>query len=266
MLLAVDVGNTHIVLGVFRDTELVANWRLQSKSEQTVDEYALQIVGLLENGGYPVTSINQIIISCVVPVLTRVFTKLSQKYFQIDPLVVGPGIKTGIVIACDDPRSVGADRIVNAVAMKEEFGTPGIVVDFGTATTFDVVSEEGAYEGGLIAPGVLISADALSQKAAMLPSIELSKPAQLIGKNTRDSMLAGIYYGYVALVEGIIGRLRSELKSMGELSNNGSSGDDPKVVATGGLARIFAEECRGIDTVVPDLTLRGLQIVARQYR
>ncbi len=250
MLLAVDVGNTHVVLGIFEKGELAASFRLQSDTSRTVDEYAIDILALLQAAGFSPDSISQIVISCVVPTLTRVFNKLAIKYCNLKPLVVGPGVKTGMQIHCDDPRSVGADRIVNALAAKTLVGSPVVVVDFGTATTFDVVGAGGAYEGGLIAPGLIISSNALFEKAAKLPTIELKTPSALIGKNTADSMLSGIFYGYVGMVDGIITRLREEL------------GDDLKLIATGGLAGMIAEESEYLTEVIPDLTLSGLKLVA----
>ncbi len=254
MLLAIDIGNTHVVLGLYQEKELLSSFRLQSDKNRTVDEFALEVLALISSRGVAATDIEQIIISCVVPALSRVFTKLSTKYFGIEAQVVGPGIKTGMVISVDDPRMVGADRIVNAVATKERWGTPAVVVDFGTATTFDVISANGVYDGGLIAPGLLISAQALFDRAALLFTIELKKPGKVIGKNTHDSMLSGIIYGYVGLVDGILERLMEEL------------GQETKVVATGGLSRIISEESRFIQEVDPDLTLEGLRIIAELNR
>lgn len=250
MLLAIDVGNTHVVLGLFEQKTLRASFRLQSDVRRTVDEYALELLGLLSAEGVSKKEISQIALSCVVPTLTRVFVKLSVKYFGQQAIVVGPGVRTGLSISVDDPRTVGADRIVNAVAAKELYGTPVVVVDLGTATTFDVVSERGAYEGGVIAPGLVISAEALFSKAAMLPSIELKRPNVLVGKNTRDSMLSGIVFGYVALIDGIIERLRREL------------GSDVKLIATGGLSQLIVSESAFLRQVDGELTLKGLQIIA----
>ena len=254
MLLAIDVGNTHVVFGVFDKDKLVNSWRLQSSTKTTVDEFALQVIGLLESSKITVDSINKIIICCVVPILSRVFIKISQKYFKIEPLIahsgITDGVETGIKIDCDDPSSVGADRIVNAIACKKLYGTPAIVIDFGTATTFDVIDKNGAYQGGLIAPGVLISTEALSEKTAVLPSIELAKPKNIIGKNTKDAMLSGIYFGYLSLVDGIVKRIKEEL------------GGSAKVIVTGGLSSVFAGDLKSVDNFVPDLTLRGLQIIA----
>jgi type III pantothenate kinase len=251
MILCIDIGNTHVVIGLFVEGELAHSWRLQSDSERTVDEYSLEILSLLNIGSIDRANINQVIISCVVPTLSRVFQKLSTKYFNKTALFVGPGLRTGLKIACDDPRSVGADRICNAVAAKELFGAPAIVVDFGTATTFDVISASGTYEGGIIAPGIVISANALFERAAQLPQIELSKATRLIGKNTKDAMLSGIFFGYQSLVEGVLNRVIAEVSGK------------PIVVATGGLSSIFADESKFIDKLMPDLTLQGLQLIAK---
>ena len=230
MLLAIDIGNTHIVLGLYDGEKLAAHWRLQSDVHRTVDEYSLQIHSLLDGASFSKSDIKSVIISCVVPELARVFNKLSAKYLAVDPLSVGPGIKTGIEVHTDDPRSVGADRIVNSIAAKELHGFPAVVVDFGTATTFDVIGKEGNYEGGLISPGLLISAEALAERAAKLQNIELRAPKVFIGKNTQDSMLSGIVFGYVSLVEGIVGRLKETV------------GNQTKVIATGGLATLINNE------------------------
>lgn len=250
MLLVVDIGNTNIVVGLYRDNELLQSWRLASDTKRTVDEFGLQILALLAHEQVEGPSIEQVAISCVVPALSRVFSKLSRKYFQREPLIVGPGLKTGIAIHMDDPRSVGSDRVVNAVAARERFGSPCIIVDFGTATTFDLVGSEGTYEGGVIAPGLLIAADALFERAALLPRIEICKPKSVVGKNTKDAMLSGIFYGYVSLVDGIISRLQEGL------------GNDASVVATGGLARSIADESKYIQEVIPELTLEGLRLIA----
>lgn len=252
MLLAIDVGNTHVVVGLFDGDELVASWRLQSNSQRTADEYALELLGLLQSARVNPERIAKVAISCVVPALTRVFLKISQKYFLSEPLVVGPGTKTGLRLAVDDPRTVGADRIVNAVAAVELVGTPVIIVDFGTATTFDVVGPGAVYQGGVIAPGVVLSATALSERAAQLPSIEISRATQVIGKNTRDSMLSGIYFGYLGLVEGLLERLLNDLD------------ESPRILATGGLGRLFSEDIEQIEAYIPDLTLRGLRDLARK--
>ncbi|MCC6220566.1 MAG: type III pantothenate kinase [Deltaproteobacteria bacterium] len=251
MLLAIDIGNSHIVLGVYSGDELLASWRLQTDMRRTVDEYALQVLALLSNAVPGGKRVLQVAVSSVVPALTGVFADLSKKYFGILPLTVSSDIKTGLVIAYDDPRSIGADRIVNAVAMKELVGYPSVLVDFGTATTFDVLSASGTYEGGLIAPGLQISSDALFQKASKLWTIELKTPKHLIGKNTPDSMLAGIMFGYVGLVDGIIARLKREL------------GENMRVMATGGMASMIAGQSEHIEKVMPNLTLEGLRILAK---
>ena len=250
MLLVFDVGNTHTVFGLFNGRQLVSSWRVESDRQRTVDEYALQLLSLLSNAGVDRKSIDSIVISCVVPALTRVFSKLSQKYFELSPSVVGPDIKLGIDLDVDDPKGVGADRIVNALAARELFGAPSIVVDLGTATTFDVVGEDGRYKGGAISPGLVISAQALFDRAAMLPDIELKTPEMVIGRNTRDSMLSGIVYGYVALVDGMVDRLSRELTKQ------------PAVVATGGLSRVISDQSVRIQKLVPELTLEGLRIIA----
>ena len=250
MLLAIDIGNTHTVLGLFAGDELRHSFRLQTDSKRTVDEYALEVVALLQLSKIDVKAIERVIIACVVPALTRVFTKLSQKYLGKLPHVVSARSRTDMEIRIDSPDTVGADRIVNAVAAKKRYGAPCVVVDFGTATTFDVVSKEGAYEGGIIAPGLMISAEALFSRAALLPNIELAKPKSLIGKNTRDAMLSGIVIGYVSLVDGIIERLKGEV------------GQDLKIVATGGLATMVAQESKTVQTVASDLTLLGLKDLA----
>ncbi len=252
MLLAIDIGNTHVVLGVYKGEELIGSWRLESVQKRSVDEYAMSILQMLSHQGVSHAEVKTVIISCVVPTLLRVFTKFSRKYFSFDPLIVGPGLKTGMEIEVDDPRTVGADRVVNAVAGRTLYGAPCIVVDFGTATTFDVVSSAGVYEGGVISPGIIIAAEALYQKAALLPSVELNKPTKVIGKNTRDSMLSGMFYGYVSLVDGILERVIAELDGV------------PTVIATGGVARGIAPESKHIQHVESELTLRGLQLIAAQ--
>lgn len=251
MLLAIDVGNTHVVIGAFRGDHLVASWRLQSDVDRTVDEYALEVIQLL--GFHNLRQdISSMILSSVVPALTRVFVKLAQKYFGFESLVVGPDVVLGMTINMDNVETVGADRIVNAFAAREYLGSPVVIVDMGTATTFDIVGHDGAYEGGLIAPGLNISAQALFSRAAMLPSIQIKHPKQLIGKNTHDAMLAGIVYGYAGLIEGIICRIKEEL--MVEKLN---------VVATGGLASLIAEDTPSVNRIFHDLTLQGLRLIAR---
>ncbi len=252
MLLAIDIGNTHVVLGLYQGAKLEVSWRLQSDLQRTVDEYALEILGLISSAELDRKVITRIAICCVVPALSRVFVKLSRKYFKMAPLVISSDADTGIEMLVDDPRGVGPDRIVNAVASRELVGTPNVVVDLGTATTFDIVDRQGRYIGGLIAPGLIISTNALFDRAAMLPSIELKRPEVLIGKNTRDAMMAGIVYGYAGLVDGILERLQQQL------------GDDLKFVATGGLAAMISEHSRFLKQVLPELTLAGLRLIAER--
>lgn len=250
MLLVVDVGNTHVVFGLFREEKLLGKWRLQSNKSRTVDEYALELLSLFNSKGFTAEQIDSIAVSCVVPVLSRVFVKISRKYFSKEPLLVDSRLPLGLKLLVDVPETVGADRIVNAVAAKKLYGSPVIVVDFGTATTFDVINSDGNYIGGIISPGLLISAEVLSSRAAKLPSIELCKPAMLIGKNTRDSMLSGIVFGYVELVDGIIRRIEED------------TGVSSVVIATGGLANLIAPQSRYIKEVVPELTLQGLRFIS----
>ena len=246
---AVDIGNTHVVMGYFLGGELKNTWRFASDPSRTVDEYALTIKGVIDSEQIKLTGQSKVIVCCVVPSLSRVFLKLFQKYFDIEAQLVESGNLKQIEIDCDDPSSVGADRAVNALAARESWGAPGVVVDFGTATTFDVIAENGNYQGGIIAPGLITASEALSSKAAMLPGIEISDPPQLIGKNTQDSMLSGIVYGYAGLVDGILERLEQE---------TGFAGN---VTATGGLARMMNNYSAKIDRVVPELTLLGLKLL-----
>ncbi len=248
MLLAIDIGNTHTVLGFFEGGALKQSFRIQSDAKNTVDEYAVQVLSLLRLNQIEPDMIRRVIIACVVPALTRVFTKLSTKYLNQTPHVVGLSTRTEMEIRYQG--TVGADRIVNAVAARKRFGQPCVVVDFGTATTFDVVGKDGAYEGGIITPGIGISADALFSRAALLPTIELAKPSTLIGKNTKDAMLSGLIFGYAELVDGLLTRIRAEI------------GQNMQVIATGGLATLIAAECKGVSTVVGELTLLGLHDLA----
>lgn len=252
MLLTIDVGNTNIVLGVFQDDKLLVPWRLSTNNNQTADEFAMMIIDLFEHEEIKLQDIHMVIISCVVPPLVEVLERMSQKYFGIKPLVVGPGIKTGIRILYENPKEVGADRIANVVAVYAKYGGPAIVVDFGTATTFDAVSEEGDYLGGAIAPGIGISTEALFQRAAKLYRVEIEKPKMVIGKNTVASMQSGIFYGFIGQVEEIVHRMKKEL------------GDVATVVATGGLAELIGKECPSIDQIDPMLTLEGLRIICQR--
>jgi type III pantothenate kinase len=249
MLLVIDVGNTNTVLGLYRDEDLVHSWRLHTDRARTADEWAMTVHELFSLAGLHFPAVGSVIISCVVPPVLFAVEELCRKYFQREPYVVGPGIKTGMPILYDNPKEVGADRIVNAVAAYARKRRSLIVVDFGTATTFDVISARGEYLGGAIAPGLVISAEALYQKASKLPRVEIACPPQVIAKNTVNSMQSGLFYGYVGLVDGIVGRMRQELR------------DDPWVLATGGLAGLIAPYSQTISEVDPNLTLEGLRII-----
>jgi type III pantothenate kinase len=249
MLLVIDVGNTNTVLGVYEGEKLLHHWRVWTDREKTSDEYGILLRNLYDASHFSSREIKAIIISSVVPPLTPTIVDLCERYFGVTPLVVGPGVKTGISIKMDNPKEVGADRIVNAVAAFAKHQRACIVVDFGTATTFDYVSGKGDYMGGVIAPGVNISAEALFRQASKLPRIEIARPPTVIGKNTVAAMQSGIFYGYVALVEGIIDRIRKEVRL------------DPLVIATGGLARTIASESSKIHEIDENLTLEGLRII-----
>ena len=249
MLMVLDVGNTNIVLGVFEGKRLMRNWRISTNKDKTADEYGLQIRMLFDYSGVKCSDMEAVIISSVVPTVMSVLESMSANYFGIKPLVVGPGVKTAMPIRYDNPKEVGADRIVNAIAAYELYGGPLIVVDFGTATTFDAISADGAYLGGAIAPGIGISTEALYTKAAKLPRIELLKPKAVIGKNTVSSMQSGIVYGFVGQADGIVSRMKKEM------------GGKAYVVATGGLAELISNESGLIDTINSNLTLEGLRII-----
>lgn len=253
LLLAVDVGNTNIVLGVFDLAEgprsgLLHSWRLATSRERTIDEYGLSTLALLRHRGLEANDIQHVVISSVVPPLHPVLEGWSKTYFGVEPLWIEPGIKTGLKVLIDNPAELGADRLVNAVAGIEKHGAPLIVVDFGTATTFDVVNGKKEYLGGLITPGLKISAEALFQRASRLPRIEVTEPDRLVGRNTVQAMQSGLYYGYVGLVDGILERLLGEYP-------------DSTIVATGGLARVIAPPSKYIRVVEPDLTLEGLRLI-----
>jgi type III pantothenate kinase len=253
MLLAIDVGNTNIVLGVFEGDVLIQSWRLHTVRERTSDELGLLVDGLFEHRGLDKAAVAGIILGSVVPPLTTTTRAMVERYFHVSAVIVEPGLETGMPILYADPAEVGADRILNGVAAFERFGRaatrPLIVVDFGTATTFDAISAKGEYLGGAICPGVQISADALFQRAARLPRIDVRKPRTVIGRTTVGAMESGLFYGYVAMVEGLVRRMNDEL------------GGNALCVATGGLASVIAPETTLIQHVDPDLTLHGLRIV-----
>ena len=254
MLLVIDVGNTNIVLGIFKGKELMDNWRVSTNRLRTTDEYGVLIRNLFYLNGVNSDEIDAIIISSVVPPVMPTLERMCQRYFGLTPLVIGPGVKTGMDIKYDNPREVGADRIVNAVAAYEKFGGPVIIIDFGTATTFCAVDKKGTYLGGAICPGIGISTDALVQRTAKLPRIEVVRTDKVICRNTVESMQAGVFYGFVGQVDGIVARMRKEL------------GCKAKVVATGGLAVIVAPATDAIDVVEPMLTLEGLRIIYDRNR
>jgi type III pantothenate kinase len=245
----VDVGNTNIVLGIYNGKQLLHHWRLSTNRSTTVDEYGMMMYNLFRYADIEMEQVEGVIISSVVPPLMFVLEQLCAKYLNKTPLIVGPGIKTGLNIRYENPREVGADRIVNAVAAIEIYGPPCIVVDFGTATTFDYIDEAGQYIGGAVAPGIGISTEALYQRAAKLPRIELAKPKSVVGRNTVASMQSGIIYGFAGQVDGIVDRIREEYAV------------SPQVVATGGLAELISTESRTIDCVNQLLTLQGLRII-----
>ena len=253
MIFVLDVGNTNIVLGIYKDKQLMVEWRLSTDYKKTSDEYIIEVSQLFNYNKIDVSDISGVIISSVVPNIMYSLEHMVRKFFNKKPLVVGPGIKTGINIKYDNPKEVGADRIVNAVAAHEMYKTSLVIIDFGTATTFCAVGKNGDYIGGTICPGIKISSDALFQRAAKLPKVELIKPETVICKNTISSMQAGIIYGYIGQVDYIVNKIKHEMEAMGE--------KNPKVVATGGLANLIAEGSTVIDEVIPYLTLEGLRII-----
>lgn len=272
MLLALDVGNTNTVLGLYRlnpespapsasgagrpesEPELVAHWRVTTHRSQTSDEYGVLFVNLFNLHGLSVDHVTHIIISSVVPPVESTLRRVCEKYFHLEPLFVEPGIKTGMPVLVDNPTELGADRLANAIAAYERYGGPCIVVDFGTATTFDVISAKGEYLGGAISPGLGISADALFSRAARLGRVDIKRPAKVIGTNTVTHLQSGLYYGYIGLVDGILERITKEL------------GAEPRVIATGGLARQISEDSRYIAQIDDMLTLDGLRILFERNR
>jgi len=250
MILAVDVGNTNIVMGVFKDEELICHLRLETDSMKTTDEYAALILLLLDSNNVDRKGIKGVIISSVVPQIVYTINKFATKYLGVEPLVVGPGLKTGVSIKMENPKEVGADRIVNAAAAKFLYGFPCLVVDFGTATTIDVIDERGDYVGGIISPGVKLSAQMLKSKTAKLPEVEIEQPETVTGKNTIHSIKSGIFYGYLSMIDGLIKRIIDE---------NNFDVDKINVIATGGLGRIFTPASEYIEKHDPYLTLTGLR-------
>jgi type III pantothenate kinase len=254
MLLVLDVGNTNTVLGLYEEgtANMLAHWRVTTSRTQTVDEYGVLFRNLFAMEGLAAGAVTGIIVSSVVPPIDSTLREVCERYFKLKPLFVEPGLKTGMPVRYDNPNEVGADRIVNGVAAYEKYGGPVIVADFGTATTFDAVSAKGEYMGGVIAPGIGISADALFTRTARLPRVDIRKPAKVIGTNTIQSMQSGLFYGYLGLVDGILERL------VAEMSPNGTG---VKVVATGGLAPLMGSSSKFISQVDDSLTLDGLRIL-----
>ena len=257
MLLVIDVGNTNIVFGIYKDKELLDNWRISSEKDRTSDEYGLLFEQIFRYHVLEADDIESIIISSVVPPLMHTLSNMCIKYFDIKPIVIGPGVKTGMDIKYDNPKEVGADRIVNGVAGYEKYGGPLIIVDFGTAITFDAISKEGDYLGGVIVPGIGISSEALFLKTSKLPKVEIAKPNKIIGKNTVNSIQSGLVYGYVGLVDYIIENMMNEMSTKGETV---------KVIATGGFARLIGSESKYISNIDNLLTLEGLRIIYERNR
>lgn len=252
MILTMDIGNSNIVMGVYHEDRLMNHWRMETDRHKTEDEYGMQVKAFLTDVGLGFDSINGIIMSSVVPPLIFSLERMCEKYFGVSPLIVGPGVKTGLNIKYDNPRDVGADRIVNAVAAIHEYGSPLIIADFGTANTYCYINEYNQYMGGAIAPGISVSTEALYNRASKLPRIEITRPDHVVGKNTVSAMQAGIVYGYVGQAEGIIKRMKQQ------------SNDKPTVIATGGLAKLIAGESAEIDKVDPFLTLKGLYLIYKR--
>lgn len=246
MLFCVDIGNTETTSGIFSNDNLIRTYRMETKLSETADEVAVDVSGLLNLGDLKFSDIDGACLSSVVPRCTTAYTEMIERYFKVKPLVVGPGVKTGIPIDYDNPHEVGADRIANAVAVKKRYGCPAVVVDFGTATTIDVISSKGEYIGGTISPGILVSSEALFEKAARLSKVELERPAGVIGKNTGESLQSGILYGTAGMVDSLISLIEKELKTK------------PVSVATGGLSTLFKGISRKIEIYEPFLTLFGL--------
>ena len=259
MLLAFDVGNTNIVLGVFKDGNLIQNWRLETDSKKSADEYGMVINQLFAYEGLSTGDVEDVIISTVVPPILYTLQHMSTKYFNRRPIIIGPGIKTGLIVKYDNPKQVGADRIVNAVAALAKYGGPLIIVDFGTATTFDAVTGNAEYLGGAIAPGLKISSEALFEKTAKLPRVDLEDPGETIGRSTIESMQAGLVYGHMGMVEYIVRKMRKELSPEDQ-------GESVRVIATGGLATLISSGVPCIDHVDKMLTLEGLYLIYQRNK
>jgi len=252
VLLVIDVGNTNVVFGLYKDGQLFDDWRIATNKNKTSDEYGLLFEQIFKYHGLCSRDVDDVIISSVVPTLMYTLEAMAIKYFKCNPLVVGPGVKTGMNIKYDNPKEVGADRIVNAVAAYEKYGGPVIVVDFGTAITFCAISKKGDYLGGTIAPGIKISSEALFTRTAKLPKVEIAKPESVIGKNTINSIQSGLVYGYIGLVDYIIERMIDELEEDGRVDT---------VIGTGGFSKLIASESRYINKIDNLLTLEGLRII-----
>ncbi len=249
MLLTVDIGNTNVTLGVYDGEQLKTHWRLATDHQRMPDEYGITLVNLLQYAGVAAPAIQAVVLASVVPPLTGTFVQACEDYLERTPLVVEAGVKTGVRVKYDDPKQVGADRVVDAAAAYKLYGGPACIVDFGTGTTFDALSAEGDYLGGAIAPGLGIAAEALFLRASKLPKVDLHRPPAAIGKNTVHSMQSGLVLGYVGLVEGMVARFRAEL------------GPQMKVIGTGGLVDVIARETQVIDIIAPWLTLEGLRLI-----
>lgn len=253
LILVMNAGNSNITLGIYHHDKLIHHWRTETNIRKTEDEYAIQFKAFFAHEGISFEQIKGIIISSVVPPIMFALELMCKKYFHTQPLIVGPGVKTGLNIKYENPREVGADRIVNAVAALEQYGgRPLIIIDFGTAITYCFINERGDYLGGAIAPGIAISVEALNVRAAKLPRFEIARASQVVGKNTIAAMQAGVFYGFIGQVEGIVGRMKAQSK------------EEPMVIATGGLAKLIADETQMIDIVDSFLTLKGLAIIYKR--
>ncbi|MEL7371489.1 MAG: type III pantothenate kinase [Myxococcota bacterium] len=250
MLLAIDIGNTNLTLGLYDDERLVRQWRLETVPTRTEDEYGLLVHQLLDGPDHAASDVKGVIVASVVPILTATITSMVRRSFGLEAKVIGPGLKTGIPILYNPPKDVGADRIVNAVAAYHRFKCACIVVDFGTATTFDSISAKGEYAGGAIAAGIQISMTALFRNAAKLPKVDITRPTHVVGKSTVESIQSGLYFGYVSLVDGLVERMKAEMNA-----------NPIRVIATGGLAPTISEDAKCIETVDETLTLDGLRLV-----